>query len=960
MFAFNADAIRTLGYISVRDPAFGARGDGVTDDRAAIQAALDTAAVLGSDVYFPPGIYIVGKSVFGAWCLTLDRKSNVTLRGIRGVSIIRQAAGLPASSVACLRLNECTNINLSGLTIDGNWGNVITSTAASMNGLALPQATINVEATTVDGHTFPSAGTFVMQTTNGLETITYTGITATSFTGCSGGTGTCVTGYPIGRVDSQTGLNQGTQGDPKNYGVMVRGCRNVNIDNCEFVQNYGDAIWLGQGGTDFSTFAQNVNITRTRINVTARSGVAAAQKCARIRMNECQVGNIYAQSWDTEPVGSTFGVHDVVISDSVFTRWFGVENPLRDNNIIISITSGQSLATTQSDAARNFRVENCEIEGTIYISNSIDVAIVSNRVVCDWSGNSYAPIAVISSCDDVRILDNYIYSRTVGFNCCIAVGYNGVGENNYQPQGIVVRGNRIHARNGNVGILVSGTGGIEFGGGVVPGFDGVASGIAGLVVTDAGQAWTDNQWVGYHVAMGGAYGTIAANTADTFTVTAWQTPLGNPYLTPAAGAYTVYSGGQVVDVDHNMIDCTDDGYGQGSYAISLAATRAGMRVRVRGNTAQNPATSSILIDNRFRQSELFEITDNHVFNNMVTPNTDNNLEFMDGVDNITKLIIRGNTQEGAIEPMAGVSSGVWLVEDGVVQRWAGWDSPNGVISARVGSLFHRRDDGAAAALWIKQNFEDQNVGWVAVTENPEQAWDIDPGSGIGVPSDATQWQAVIDAAGLNGVVTPPDALWLCQEAAGPLADSIGAFDLAESGLGLAYQQNVSAWERSAVQTADNVVGGWYNTDAGLPDVNVAPMTMLVYAIETSQPANPNRQIFGLGGTGGANTMAWIGGGQQTRVVSGANTASSADIEWNVVRPYVLKHDPTGAATIGYTDLSKVQPTFSAAVTGKKISLGSGQVAPSFNRILYGCAFFVALTDSQIRDLLRVLGWQPQW
>lgn len=44
-----------LGAVNVRDPRFGARGDGRTDDTSAIQRAID----LHASVYLPPGVYLV-------------------------------------------------------------------------------------------------------------------------------------------------------------------------------------------------------------------------------------------------------------------------------------------------------------------------------------------------------------------------------------------------------------------------------------------------------------------------------------------------------------------------------------------------------------------------------------------------------------------------------------------------------------------------------------------------------------------------------------------------------------------------------------------------------------------------------------------------------------------------------------------------------------------------------------
>lgn len=76
-----------------------------------------------------------------------------------------------------------------------------TSIAAGSNGAALPQATINVASTTG----FPTSGYIYVLTTTGYQPVVYTSTTGTSFTGCSGGTGTMATGNPVFISFAQTG-----------------------------------------------------------------------------------------------------------------------------------------------------------------------------------------------------------------------------------------------------------------------------------------------------------------------------------------------------------------------------------------------------------------------------------------------------------------------------------------------------------------------------------------------------------------------------------------------------------------------------------------------------------------------------------------------------------------------------------------------------------------------------------
>lgn len=79
-------------WFNVKDPAFGAKGDGTTDDQSAITAAIAAAnAVGGGIVFFPPGTYRITTSInvtFGvsllgsgpeASIITMDSASNSTL-----------------------------------------------------------------------------------------------------------------------------------------------------------------------------------------------------------------------------------------------------------------------------------------------------------------------------------------------------------------------------------------------------------------------------------------------------------------------------------------------------------------------------------------------------------------------------------------------------------------------------------------------------------------------------------------------------------------------------------------------------------------------------------------------------------------------------------------------------------------------------------------------------------------
>lgn len=96
------------------------------------------------------------------------------------------------------------NAGLNNILVSGNGINISTNSVASTNiaagsnGVGLPTGTINVTSTTG----FPSSGALLVTTGAGIQTVTYSGTTGTSFTGCSGGTGTMSTGGAVSSLGS--------------------------------------------------------------------------------------------------------------------------------------------------------------------------------------------------------------------------------------------------------------------------------------------------------------------------------------------------------------------------------------------------------------------------------------------------------------------------------------------------------------------------------------------------------------------------------------------------------------------------------------------------------------------------------------------------------------------------------------------------------------------------------------
>lgn len=182
-----------LGVKSVVDAAYGATGNGTTNDAAAIQAAINAAEAAGGGiVYFPPGTYRIGTRI--------ELKSGVSLVGAgREYTTLRGMSGLTTAVIVGLSGAAVSNLAIRGLTINGDF----MSTAINLNGIQVTN------------------GSNVVVDECAVTNVAYTGIVFTTSTSC------VVTGSRV----SYTGGAQAGVG----FGVLLSGGTNSKVHDCHFI-----------------------------------------------------------------------------------------------------------------------------------------------------------------------------------------------------------------------------------------------------------------------------------------------------------------------------------------------------------------------------------------------------------------------------------------------------------------------------------------------------------------------------------------------------------------------------------------------------------------------------------------------------------------------------------------------------------------------------------------------------
>jgi len=237
----------------------------------------------------------------------------------------------------------------------------------------------------------------------------------------------------------------------------------------------------------------------------------------------------------------------------------------------------------------------------------------------------------------------------------------------------------------------------------------------------------------------------------------------------------------------------------------------------------------------------------------------------------------------------------------------------------------------------------------------------DATSSVYVPASAAEWTVTMAVAGI--ATGNPAALWLCQEASGNLADSIGANTLTVAGASYAYRQATTGWTRLAITVPDASSNHNAQNNATVPDVQTT--SVLLYGIVTMPAAAPaaNRRLAHLDGTTGAIVqfsttprLQCVTGG------AGGSTVSGTANPVNATRPIIACVNRTANTAKVYSDQEKIAGT-QGTYSGVSIGWGSSSGTTPAMGLLYSAMWTgsaAEMSDAQIKTLLQTLGWTIPW
>ncbi len=409
--------------------SYGATGDGVTDDTAAITAAIAAAAAGGERVYCPPGTYLISSQISPS-------VPYVTIQGTPGLTVFQTTVN-NGSSVFRL-FAGANNWTFRDLSFDtnGNYAEFI-----------VLNNTVNY--TTIENCTFKEYGAGDNSPAIVLLGNSHTIIRDCYFTSSQSTPGS-------GGIQAQTAnvcedlLITGCQfvNTLDNFGIQLRTYSPAapNIRDVRIIGNYfeGGGLMGIFGGADSA--ASGLGPTGVVISGnTFRFIGGGTIDYGSISMGEAEHLTIVGNSFDTTDVSCPGNVielnhvHKSVVADNLFYNSTGCPNPLAMHSCNNCTVTGNSFdgfytgaATVDGAAAIGiFAKGNDTVSGTLYGNNCNDNVVSGNTIIFPTAGqgtgilvNSAGDLGETSNCLRNLISNNVIRGNGVTNSYGITVMVN--------------------------------------------------------------------------------------------------------------------------------------------------------------------------------------------------------------------------------------------------------------------------------------------------------------------------------------------------------------------------------------------------------------------------------------------------------------------------------------------------------------------------------------------------------
>lgn len=241
---------------------------------------------------------------------------------------------------------------------------------------------------------------------------------------------------------------------------------------------------------------------------------------------------------------------------------------------------------------------------------------------------------------------------------------------------------------------------------------------------------------------------------------------------------------------------------------------------------------------------------------------------------------------------------------------------------------------------------------------------IDTSASIGVPKDGPG-NVYLPGSAANftslGLVVP-DSLWLCQEASGNLADSIGAVPLTANAAP-AYQQAVTGWAAKAVQFTDGTALQRFAAAIGVGPTPVTTSSLWGWYVSVLSAPVANRVLTSVA-DGAVMQRSQILTTKFLRDNCNAVTADgTTDMTTVGVDLIFVQYDRANSVAAVYSSHEKLVTTYSALVVDALKGIGATAGAPPSSQFLRGWMYQGAkaeISSAAVKAIYTGLGWSPPW